>query len=237
MSYILAALKKSEQEREQLEAAASSEQASMPVDFMGTASLPPASSAINLTSRSLIVSYALAVVVLSSLFAYLLVKPTPAPITAPTLHSAPAVLEQPIADDTAAEIPVVSEQEIKTVKVTKADAQIGTIAEVKVETEAVIEPKTVIEPEVVVETQPDIEVIGIEQASDSLLDQMPDLVITSHIYSSQAKRRSIVVNGERLAEGDFVVGQIQVKEITHQGMVLKVKNSLLAVNRSRGWNR
>jgi len=66
---------------------------------------------------------------------------------------------------------------------------------------------------------------------------MPNLEITSHIYSSQATRRSIVVNGERLAEGDFVAGQIQVKEITHQGMVLKVKDSLLAVNRSRGWNR
>jgi hypothetical protein len=80
-------------------------------------------------------------------------------------------------------------------------------------------------------------VLSIEQAEESLLDRIPNISITSHIYSSQAKRRSIVVNDERLVEGDFVAAKVQVKEITHQGMILNVNGSLLAVSRSRGWNR
>jgi hypothetical protein len=213
MSYILAALKKSELEREQLETAASSEKASMPTDSVSTTHLASAAS-VNLASRSLVISYALAVIALSSLFAYLLVKPEA------ELQASPQPTELLVAIEAPAAVKV-EEMKIEEVKVTKAEAQVDTIIEV--EAKAEIEPKA--------------EVIGIEQASDSLLDQMPNLEITSHIYSSQATRRSIVVNGERLAEGDFVAGQIQVKEITHQGMVLKVKDSLLAVNRSRGWNR
>ena len=213
MSYILAALKKSELEREQLETAASSEKASMPTDSVSTTHLASAAS-VNLASRSLVISYALAVIALSSLFAYLLVKPEA------ELQASPQPTELLVAIEAPTAVKV-EEMKIEEVKVTKAEAQVDTIIEV--EAKAEIEPKA--------------EVIGIEQASDSLLDQMPNLEITSHIYSSQATRRSIVVNGERLAEGDFVAGQIQVKEITHQGMVLKVKDSLLAVNRSRGWNR
>ncbi len=233
MSYILAALKKSELEREQREAAASSGKASVVVDSVAMAS--STSSSVDLTSRSLVISYAFAVIVLSSLFAYLLVKPLSQP------HTLLAAVEEPIANKTVSEIQEVDvpntaemdtaeikaeevkAQEVKVVEVTKAQAQVVAINQTKVEAKAEIETKA--------------EVIRIEQANDSLLDQMPSLEITSHIYSSQANRRSIVVNGERLAEGDFVAGQIQVKEITHQGMVLKVKDSLLAVSRSRGWSR
>lgn len=80
-------------------------------------------------------------------------------------------------------------------------------------------------------------VISIEQGGEQALAKIPNISITSHIYSSQANRRSIVVNDERLIEGDFVSPQVQIYEITHQGMILKVNDSLLAVSRSRGWKR
>jgi len=82
-----------------------------------------------------------------------------------------------------------------------------------------------------------VDVLNIEQADESLLTEIPNISITSHIYSSQAKRRSIVINNERLVEGGFVAAKVQVKEITHKGVILRVNDSLLAVSRSRGWNR
>ena len=230
MSYILAALKKSEQEREQLEATASTEQAAMTIDSVVDPRSMSTASSVNLTSRSLVISYALAVIVLSSLFAYLLVKPSS------QSHDLFVAVEKPVASELESKVQEVDEMggvaeaDITDVKALEINAL--EVKEVKV-TKAEIE----MNPKLEAEVEAEVEIIGIEQASDSLLDQMPSLEITSHIYSSQAKRRSIVVNGERLAEGDFVAGQIQVKEITHQGMVLKVKGSLLAVNRSRGWNR
>ena len=98
----------------------------------------------------------------------------------------------------------------------------------------VIEP-TAVRAAVIEEST--VEVIDIEQADQAQLIKIPSLIITSHIYSSQANRRSIVINNERLVEGDYVANQVQIKEITHQGMILNVDGLLFAVSRSRGWNR
>jgi hypothetical protein len=46
-----------------------------------------------------------------------------------------------------------------------------------------------------------------------------------------------VVNGERLVETDFISSRVQVKEITHQGMIINVDGLPLVIDRSRGWSR
>jgi hypothetical protein len=92
---------------------------------------------------------------------------------------------------------------------------------------------------VIIENQPQVirPTIAVEQASKSIQSLIPTLGISSHIYSSLVARRSIVVNGERLVEGDFISPQVQVKEITHQGMIIAVNDRSLIVSRSRGWSR
>lgn len=84
---------------------------------------------------------------------------------------------------------------------------------------------------------PENKLIAIEQAPNHILASMPPLRISSHIYSTQADRRSIVVNGQRMIEGDFVTPNIQILEITHQGMVVSAEDLALEVSRSRGWER
>jgi hypothetical protein len=79
--------------------------------------------------------------------------------------------------------------------------------------------------------------ISAEQASDELQSMIPNIEVSSHIYSSLPGRRSIVVNGQRLIEADFINPQVQIKEITHQGMVIDVDGSPLKIDRSRGWSR
>ena len=78
-------------------------------------------------------------------------------------------------------------------------------------------------------------VIAIEDAEVAVSSLVPSLSITSHIFSTQAQRRSIVVNGQRLIEGDYVAAGIRVHEITSKGMVINVNGDLLAISRSRGW--
>lgn len=77
--------------------------------------------------------------------------------------------------------------------------------------------------------------IAIEQAPKEILNQLPIMNISSHIYSTQANRRSIVVNDQRLVEGDFVSPGVQVQQITNQGMIVQAQGRLLVVSRSRGW--
>jgi general secretion pathway protein B len=78
---------------------------------------------------------------------------------------------------------------------------------------------------------------AVEQASDDIKLLIPNIVISSHIYSSLPEHRSIVVNGERLVEADFITAEVQIKEITHQGMIIDVNGWPLVVSRSRGWSR
>jgi hypothetical protein len=79
--------------------------------------------------------------------------------------------------------------------------------------------------------------IAVELAPKDVQSLIPNINITSHIYSSLPTRRSIVVNGERLVETDFISSRVQVKEITHQGMIINVDGLPLVIDRSRGWSR
>lgn len=80
-------------------------------------------------------------------------------------------------------------------------------------------------------------IMALEQASEEVQSSVPNIDITSHIFSSLPGRRSIVVNGQRLVETDFIAPLVQIKEITHKGMIINVDGLLLAVDRSRGWSR
>ena len=211
MSYILAALKKSELEREQLIVSSDA----IPVSTGPDLGSPSKKSSL-FSGRFivyLLMGLALVLVVL-----YLSSKYTASP--------APIMTElfiQKSLNSELGSVPVVDEQvssiQVSVAKVMKAKAREESVSD----QEYMIEDKSV--------------VLRIEQASELTLAKIPNISITSHIYSSQAKRRSIVVNDERLVEGDFVATQVQVQEITPQGMVLNVNGSLLAVSRSRGWNR
>lgn len=260
MSYILEALKKSELEREQLDLSLPDDGLSS----MAKASAP-GSSSVNLAQSPLKVIYLLVVVVLASVLAFLLLKPVASsPIVAPDFEVSetfvPSLLgNKQILDEanvltgaksetavilaadpmTAISVVEVAVAKIETSHIANADAQetkliVPKMTEPEDVEGIVVDKEVVAKKEIVIEEKP--EVLSIEQANESLLAQIPNISITSHIYSSQAKRRSIVVNDERLVEGDFVAAKVQVKEITHQGMILEVNGSLLAVSRSRGWN-
>lgn len=224
MSYILEALKKSELEREQLAACAEAEAIITPVD----SALIPLPLALDSMQKPSIAYLSMIVIAVLAFvyFSFLNTVKLDEPIVESALNLAPAMN---IKSEVLAAVEGAPTQQILAVQVAVAKSDITDAMESKA-LEAKIYQETV-----EIEEKP--EVLSIEQAGESLLAQIPNISITSHIYSSQAKRRSIVVNDERLVEGDFVAAQVQVQEITHQGMILSVSGSLLAVSRSRGWNR
>jgi general secretion pathway protein B len=211
MSYILAALKKSEQERDRLEGGNS---------FPSDNSMPSDASIISneddAKSNSAVLIGILSLVLLILLFAFLWLKSTDDRLSE-KVNIEPEVVEKNTSRPSVVPIAV---KEVSVKKVAVAEG-------------LVLEPKVEIEPKI----EAEVEVIGIEQGNPAQLSKVPSISVTSHIYSSQATRRSIVVNDQRLIEGDFVANQVQIKEITSQGMILEVDGLLFAVNRSRGWNR
>ena len=231
MSYILAALKKSELERKQLEtdsddkAAAQVSARSKPYELSASSE----TRAVNMTSVSLFVMAALIVLLSYWLLDYkeLFSSASGSEISGSAIKD--SSIHNSLKDNSLKDKSVII-AEPSTHEVLKRDEVIESAAIEHV----VIEP-TAVRAAVIEEST--VEVIDIEQADQAQLIKIPSLIITSHIYSSQANRRSIVINNERLVEGDYVANQVQIKEITHQGMILNVDGLLFAVSRSRGWNR
>jgi general secretion pathway protein B len=236
MSYILAALKKSELERKQLEtdsddkAAAQVSALSKPYELSASSE----TRVVNMTSVSLFMMAILIVLLSYWLLDYkeLFSSASGSAISGSAIKDSSihnSLKGNSLKDDSLKDKSVII-AEPSTHEVLKRDEVIESAAIEHV----VIEP-TAVRAAVIEEST--VEVIDIEQADQAQLIKIPSLIITSHIYSSQANRRSIVINNERLVEGDYVANQVQIKEITHQGMILNVDGLLFAVSRSRGWNR
>jgi len=69
----------------------------------------------------------------------------------------------------------------------------------------------------------------------SVLKTIPDLIITGHIYSSVASKRSVSMNGRDWSEGDYVSDSIRINTITPDGVIIEVDGWNLPLKRNKGW--
>jgi len=69
----------------------------------------------------------------------------------------------------------------------------------------------------------------------SVLKTIPDLIITGHIYSSVASKRSVSMNGRDWSQGDYVSDSIRINTITPDGVIIEVDGWNLPLKRNKGW--
>jgi general secretion pathway protein B len=67
------------------------------------------------------------------------------------------------------------------------------------------------------------------------LRRIPPLMITSHIYSPVAEKRTVSMNNREWNEGDLVAPGVVLSEITPTGILLDVDGWPLHIGRSKGW--
>ena len=66
-------------------------------------------------------------------------------------------------------------------------------------------------------------------------DGIPDMTFSSHMYSSMPRFRSIIINGKRLKEGQYLNEDLQVREITESGVIMSFGNTLFEVDVLGRW--
>ncbi|MDY6921612.1 MAG: general secretion pathway protein GspB [Pseudomonadota bacterium] len=66
-------------------------------------------------------------------------------------------------------------------------------------------------------------------------DGIPDLTFSSHMYSSMPRFRSVIINGKRLKEGQYLNPELQLREITESGVVMSRDGTLFAVDVLGRW--
>ena len=65
--------------------------------------------------------------------------------------------------------------------------------------------------------------------------RVPDMSFSSHMYSSEPRFRSIIINGRRLKEGQYLNDDIRVREITEKGVILSLDGTDFEVDVLGQW--
>jgi general secretion pathway protein B len=241
MSYILDALKKSQQERE----AQNNEHntPSLRVDEPAKKDLRPW------------LTFATVIIFLLALWLgfekFWASTPAYSPAPAPTDHAtvqvpAPSIIKTPVAQMTAVALAPVEEAELTEYSLTDTAAPVFSSAKA-VAHQAQSEQKTESKPESrpqekIPEPKIESEKAQVDTTSEkralpplTTLRKIPALFINSHIYSSVAAQRSVTINNRQWREGDPLTQDVIIQAITPQGVLLQVDGYSITVNRSQGW--
>lgn len=158
------------------------------------------------------------------------VRPTPAVVTTKQLKSAPEPKTPKQVQTQAAPLgseTVMSPQRpkpiVKPVPVSAPVSHSEPVRTAEVDTTVVPEPR---QPSVERRTLPPM----------ASLYKIPDLIITSHIYSQDETTRSVSMNGRHWYEGEWIVPGVMLDKITETGILLDVDGFPFPVHRQNGWH-
>jgi general secretion pathway protein B len=79
-------------------------------------------------------------------------------------------------------------------------------------------------------------VVEMDELPFDVLQQIPVLEFSAHIYSSNPLQRSIVINGRFMEEGDRLAGDLFLNEITPDGAIFDFQGQLFHQGVVSAWN-
>jgi general secretion pathway protein B len=90
--------------------------------------------------------------------------------------------------------------------------------------------------EVAVTTTPLKPVVDIDELPANIRQHVPDMVFSAHVYSSDAVQRSLVINGRFMEEGDAVSYDLILAEITRHGAIFNFRDYRFSISVLSGWS-
>lgn len=233
MSYILDALKKSEQERQQQAPGEAGTNSLVGADWTTTSSEPLSSTAAQSSALlpGLLLGLLVALLIVAGIW---FMQGDDVPALQPQATESQPPIAEPL-------IETVSEVQVSRIQAETPKAQtpksqvVDTIKPVLVEA---AEDSSFDEQSAdvnLVESNPNVTRSQRTLPPLSVLRTVPDLIITGHIYSSMPEKRSVSMNGHEWSEGELISGNLYLKEITPDGIVVEVDGWNLPVKRNKGW--
>ena len=70
---------------------------------------------------------------------------------------------------------------------------------------------------------------------DSIQRQLPTILVSAHVYSSNPLQRSIVINNNFMEEGEYVIDNLILHEITADGAIFDYEDTRFHYNVVSGW--
>jgi general secretion pathway protein B len=79
------------------------------------------------------------------------------------------------------------------------------------------------------------DIIDYHELPESIKQQLPAIIISAHVYSSNPLQRSIVINNNFMEEGEYVIDGLILHEITTDGAVFNYQGTLFNYGVVSGW--
>jgi len=79
------------------------------------------------------------------------------------------------------------------------------------------------------------EIIDFYDLPDSIQQQLPAIIVSAHVYSSNPIQRSIVINNNFMEEGEYVIDNLILHEITADGAIFDYEDTRFHYNVVSGW--
>lgn len=90
-------------------------------------------------------------------------------------------------------------------------------------------------PEPSVESSVEPAPLDLVELDTATLNALPTIRFQSHIYSSAADYRTVMINDRTLKEGMPISAKVRLKEITSTGVVIRVNEQLVALPKGQDW--
>jgi general secretion pathway protein B len=65
---------------------------------------------------------------------------------------------------------------------------------------------------------------------------IPQMKFAGHVYSSSAEQRSVIINGRSMSEGETVIAGLLVEQITRDGIVFNYRGQLFRMQILQDWS-
>jgi len=226
MSYILDALKKSEQER-------------------GHGNIPDVqtvhSSSLNYRSeKTTYWPYVLIAAVILNLLAiiYFIVDKKPAEDVTVATQQASVTAHTPIENRVAPDATEETESPVtggdnKIIAIKKTEVETTTVPEKKIQPLATTKNiNTSTEKQVIISGT---DILEFHELPEAIKQELPAIIVSAHVYSTNPVQRSIVINNNFLEEGEYVLDGLILYEITPNGAIFNYQGTLFRYGVVSGW--
>ena len=78
--------------------------------------------------------------------------------------------------------------------------------------------------------------VAISDIPDRVRQKIPAISFEGHVYSSNPERRSVMINGHKRREGDSIGGELLLKEITTDGAEFEIQGYRFRLNALQDWS-
>ncbi len=84
-------------------------------------------------------------------------------------------------------------------------------------------------------SQDNTDIIEFDELPESIKQQLPAIIISAHVYSTNPQQRSIVINNNFMEEGEYFLDGLVLHEITTDGAIFYYKDTKFHYGVVSGW--